>query len=142
MLEILENLEGIGSGLQGSWLIGGGVAVGIVGLMFWLGGLNFARSIAASGLFVITGLVLAAKNPSEPLLNIGIAVVAALAGVFLYKIVLVLLCTVAVAFMSMIFLAEPISEAVEVQSQPVQVEAAGTGGGPPPGVFEVKESGF
>ncbi len=113
MLEIFQNFEQVTARFNPSILIGSGVVILILGLLFWLGGLGLRKifiSLAGLGGGVVVGLFVVGRNLFSASLS---GALAALIALILEKVFVVLLAAVLAAAVAFTVLAEPYFEKAE-----------------------------
>jgi len=120
MLEIFQHFEQVAARFNPSVLIGSGIAILILGLLIWLGGLGLRKiliSLAGLGVGVVVGLFVVGRNLFSASLS---GALAALIALIFEKVFIVLLAAALAAVVAFTILAEPYfekSETFEAQSQ-------------------------
>ncbi len=120
MIEIFQNFEQVAARFNPSILIGSGVAILILGLLIWLGGLGLRKiffSLAGLGCGFVFGLFVGGRNIFSALFSGAFAALIALIFEKVFVVLLVVALAAAVAFT---VLAEPYfeqAETITAQSQ-------------------------
>jgi len=120
MLEILQHFEQVAARFNPTVLIGSGIAILILGLLIWLGGLGLRKIlISLLGLAggIVVGLFVVGRNLFSASLS---GALAALIALIFEKVLVVILAAALAAVVAFTILAEPYyekSETFEAQSQ-------------------------
>ena len=120
MIEIFQNFEKLAARFNPSVLIGSGIAILILGLLIWLGGLGLRKiliTLAGLGGGIVVGLYVVGRNIFSASLSGALAGVIAL---IFEKVFVVMLAAVLAAAVAFTVLAEPYfdkSETFEAQRQ-------------------------
>ena len=120
MIQIFQNFEQLAARFNPTVLIGSGIAILILGLLIWLGGLGLRKiliSLAGLGGGIILGLFVIGRNLFAASLS---GALAALIALIFEKVFVVLLAAVLAAAVAFTVLAEPYfdkSETFEAQRQ-------------------------
>jgi len=120
MIEIFRNFEQLAARFNPSVLIGSGIAILILGLLIWLGGLGLRKiliSLAGLGGGVVVGLFVVGRNLFSASLS---GALAAFIALIFEKVFVVLLAAALAAAVAFTVLAEPYfdkSETFEAQRQ-------------------------
>ena len=113
MIEIFQNFEQMAARFNPSVLIASGVAILILGLLIWLGGLGLRKifiSLAGLGGGVVVGLFVVGRNIFSASLS---GALAALIALIFEKVLVVLLAAALAAAVAFTVLAEPYFEKAE-----------------------------
>ena len=120
MIEIFQHFEQVAARFNPSVLIGSGIAILILGLLIWLGGLGLRKiliSLAGLGGGIVVGLFVVGRNLFSASLS---GALAALIALIFEKVFIVLLAAALASVVAFTVLAEPYfekSETFEAQSQ-------------------------
>ena len=121
MIEIFQNFEQVASRFNPSVLVGSGVAILILGLLIWLGGLGLRKilfSLAGLGGGIVFGLFVVGRNIFSALFS---GAFAALIALIFEKVFVVLLAAALAAAVTFTVLAEPYFEQAETSTAQSQM---------------------
>ena len=121
MIEIFQNFEQVASRFNPSVLVGSGVAILILGLLIWLGGLGLRKilfSLAGLGGGIVFGLFVVGRNIFSALFS---GAFAALIALIFEKVFVVLLAAALAAAVAFTVLAEPYFEQAETSTAQSQM---------------------
>lgn len=120
MVEIFQNFEQVAARFNSSVLMGSGVAILILGLLIWLGGLGLRKiliSLAGLVIGVVVGLYFVGRNIFSASLS---GALSALIALIFEKVLVVLLAATLAAAVAFTIMAEPYFEeldTIEAQSE-------------------------
>ena len=142
MIEIFQNFEQVAARFNPSVLIGSGVAILILGLLIWLGGLGLRKIlITLAGLTsgIVVGLFVVGRNLFSASLS---AALAALIALIFEKVLVVLLAAALAAAVAFTVLAEPYFEKAETITAQSQMSEQTTTAGLDETLQELKTFAF
>ena len=126
MIEIFQNFEQVAARFNPSVLIGSGVAILILGLLIWLGGLGLRKiliSLAGLGGGIVVGLFVVGRNLFSASLS---GALAAFIALIFEKVFVVLLAAALAAAVAFTVLAEPYFKQAETFTAQSQMSAQTT----------------